>query len=108
MSGCALFLFLLLPPFALFAASHDLKALRLGLRQGLPVVTGHGSGFTAAWYERGLYGFIVASSVVNASGNPIENKIIAIDSNRGLSIAIAHSPSEALVAWVTWTEFDSD
>ncbi len=91
---------------SLFAAGHDLKALPTN--QILPVVTGNGSGFTAAWSEPLLNAFIIASSFVNANGNSLENKSIAVDSTSGPSIAIAHSPSDALVAWVAWSQFDSD
>jgi hypothetical protein len=91
---------------SLLAAGHDLKALPSN--PILPVVTGNGSGFTAAWSESVLNAFIVASSLVDAYGNSIENRSTAVDSTRALSLAIAHSPSDALVAWVAWTQFDSD
>lgn len=64
-----------------------------------PVVTGNGSGFTAAWYEQASSRYSVASAVVNANGEPIEGGSATADQKAILSMAIAHSPSGALVAW---------
>jgi hypothetical protein len=83
---------------SLFAAGHDLTPPPTA-NQLLPVVTGNGSGFTAAWYEPALSHYRLVSSVVSANGEPIEGGVAATDQPPVQSIAIAHSPSEALVVW---------
>ena len=99
MSRCVLSLFLVLLPFSLLAAGHDLTPPPAAANQLRPVVTGNGSGFTAAWYEQASSRYSVASSVVNANGEPIDGGSATADQKAILSMAIAHSPSGALVAW---------
>jgi hypothetical protein len=53
---------------SLFAAGHELTPSPPAANQLLPVVTGSGSGFTAAWYEPALSRYRMVSSVVNAIG----------------------------------------
>lgn len=85
---------------SLFAAGHDLSTSPPAGHQIQPVVTGNGSGFTAAWIEHALSQYRVVSSVVNANGEPVEGGAAAVDQPAVSSIAIAHSPSDALVVWV--------
>lgn len=84
---------------SLFAAGHDLPPSSPTANQLRPVVTGNGSGFTAAWIEQALGRNTVVSSIVNANGEPIEGGSAAVDQKSASSIAIAHSPSETLIAW---------
>jgi hypothetical protein len=84
---------------SLLAAGHDLTTSPPTANQQFPVVTGNGSGFTAAWYEPAFSRYRVVSSVVSANGEPIEGGVAAIDQPPLSSIAIAHSPSEALIVW---------
>src|SRR4051794_1922097 len=85
---------------SLFAAGHDLTPLPPSANQIRSVVTGNGSGFTAAWIEQALGRNTVVSSVVNANGEPIEGGSAAVDSKSVSSMAIAHSPSDTLIAWI--------
>jgi len=84
---------------SLFAAGHNLTATPSN--QGGPVVTGNGSGFTAAWGEQRSQ-VTVLTTLVNANGNPIDNGTVAGEATSVHTIAIAHSSSDALVAWVAW------
>jgi hypothetical protein len=84
---------------SLFAAGHDLTPSQPTANQMLPVVTGSGSGFTAAWYEPAFSRYRVVSSVVNANGERVEDAIATADQPPVSSLAIAHSPSETLVVW---------
>jgi hypothetical protein len=86
---------------SLFAGGHDLTTAPPSANQLLPVVTGNGSGFTAAWYEPALNRYRVASSVVNANGEPIDGGVATLDQVSVSSIAIAHSPSETLAVWTS-------
>jgi hypothetical protein len=85
---------------SLFAAGHDLTTSPPAANQILPVVTGNGSGFTAAWIEPVQSRYPIASRVANAGGEPIEGTGGAIDQTYVPSIAIAHSPSETLIVWI--------
>lgn len=94
--------FLILTTFfatSLFAAGHDLTTPPPAANQIRPVVTGNGSGFTAAWIEQALSQYRVVSSAVNANGEPIEGSVAAVDQPPIASMAIAHSPSDTLVVW---------
>jgi hypothetical protein len=86
--------------WSLFAAGHDLTTLPPTANQVFPVVTGNGSGFTAAWMEFGQGRSAIVSRVVNADGEPIEATDAEINPRLLQSMAIAHSPSEALIAWI--------
>jgi hypothetical protein len=86
---------------SLFAAGHDLTTSPPAANQVGTVVAGNGSGFTAAWYEPAFSRYRLVSSVVSANGEPIEGGVAAIGQPPLSSIAIAHSPSEALVVWST-------
>jgi hypothetical protein len=85
---------------SLFAAGHDLTPPPAA-DQLWPVVTGNGSGFTAACNEATPRQSRVVSSVVNANGDAIEGGSAKIDQPPLSSIAIAHSPSESLLVWTT-------
>jgi hypothetical protein len=94
--------FLMLPTLLsvpLFAGGHDLTMTPPSANQMLPVVTGNGSGFTAAWYEPALSHYTAASSVVGANGEPIDGGLTATDAPPVSSMAIAHSPSDTLLVW---------
>ncbi|MGH9419066.1 MAG: hypothetical protein ACRD3J_03765, partial [Thermoanaerobaculia bacterium] len=84
----------------LLAAGHDLTTSPPAANQIRPVVTGNGSGFTAAWYEPALSHYTVASSVVSAIGEPTEGGSGGIEQTYIQSMAIAHSPSETLIVWI--------
>jgi hypothetical protein len=101
----ALCLFLTVFPLSLFAAGHDLSISPPTGHQILPVVTGNGSGFTAAWIQLAPPGQnAVVSQTVSAGGEPIAGAGTASDQPPVFSMAIAHSPSDALLAWI----IDSD
>jgi hypothetical protein len=68
--------------------------------QILPVVSGNGSGFTAAWIEPVQSRNTIVSRMANGGGEPIEGTGGAIDQTYVPSIAIAHSPSETLIVWI--------
>lgn len=85
---------------SLFAAGHDLTTSPPPRHQVQPVLTGNGSGFTAAWTEPALGRMLIASSVVNEGGVPVEGGSAAFDPISAQSVAIAHSPTGALVAWI--------
>ena len=84
---------------SLFAAGHDLTTTPPAANQLLPVVTGNGSGFTAAWTEQTLGRTTVISSVVRANGERVEETSTATDVASYSSLAISHSPSDTLVVW---------
>jgi hypothetical protein len=84
---------------SLFAAGHDLTTSPLTAHQLSPVVTGNGTGFTAGWIEATQSRTKILSRAVSAEAEPI-GEAIAIDQLRVQSIAIAHSPSETLIAWI--------
>jgi hypothetical protein len=85
---------------SLFAAGHDLTTVPSAANQLSPLVTGNGSGFTAAWMEFGQGRNAIVSRVVSADGEPIEATDAEINPTLLQSMAIAHSPSEALIAWI--------
>ena len=86
---------------SLFAAGHDLTTSPRTANQLLPVVTGNGSGFTAAWIEPVQSGNTIAWRVAGADGDPIDGTSSGIDQTYVQSMAIAHSPSETLIVWIT-------
>jgi hypothetical protein len=94
-------LLLALFPYSLFAAGHDLTPSPPAVNQASPVLTGSGSGFTAAWIERQLSGSMIVSRAVRGDGEAVENSGGAVDQRYMYSMAIAHSPSEALMVWIT-------
>jgi hypothetical protein len=104
MSRLARCLFLALFPYSLFGAGHDLTTSPPTTNQTSLVLTGSGSGFTAAWIERPLSGNTIVSRAVRADGGPVENSGGAIDQRYVYSMAIAHSPSEALLVWIAGGE----
>src|SRR4051794_16412919 len=84
---------LFLSTASLLAAGHDLSPSPPSGHQILPVVTGNGSGFMAAWTELAPPGHnIVASQVVSANGEPIAGAATSSDQPPVSSMAIAHSP----------------
>jgi hypothetical protein len=85
---------------SLFAAGHDLTTSPPTANQILPVVTGNGSGFTAAWIEPVQSRNTIVSRVASANGEPIEGSGGATDQTYVPSMAIAHSPSETLIVWI--------
>jgi hypothetical protein len=100
MSPLARCLFLILFPYSLLAAGHDLTTSPPTANQTSPVLTGSGSGFTAAWIEAAPSHYTIVSRAVRADGEPVENSGGAIDQRYAYSLAIAHSPSEALLVWI--------
>ncbi|HEX3067228.1 MAG TPA: hypothetical protein VHX14_01540, partial [Thermoanaerobaculia bacterium] len=70
------------------------------VNQMSPVVTGNGSGFTAAWIESVQSRNTIVSQVASAAGEPIAGTGASIDQSYVQSMSIAHSPSETLVVWV--------
>jgi hypothetical protein len=86
--------------FALLAAGHDLTSQPPTANQILPVVTGNGAGFTAAWIEPVQSRNTIVSQVASAAGEPIAGTGASIDQNYVQSMSIAHSPSESLVVWI--------
>ena len=86
--------------FSLFGAGHDLTTSPPSAYQLQPVVTGNSSGFTAAWMESELSRHTLVSARVNAEGEPIEGGAAAIDQLYVQSVAIAHSPSDTIIAWI--------
>jgi hypothetical protein len=87
-------LFLLLLPLSLLAAGHDLSTTPV--HQLWPVMTGNGAGFAAAWIDESA-GLQV--SAVSHDGEPLDDSGIALAQKYAYSVAIAHSPSDALVVW---------
>jgi hypothetical protein len=85
---------LFLVPLSLFAAGHDLTSSPPQSDQQLPVVTGNGAGFTAAWTDL-TYPRAVMSRGVSGSGEPLA--ALAISERPASSMAIAHSPFDTLV-----------
>lgn len=84
----------------LFAAGHDLTTSpRPSYPVAGPVVTGNGSGFTAAWIEPIRNQDRVVAQTVAASGEPIDGARNTIDQGFVEMMAIAHSASDTLVAW---------
>jgi hypothetical protein len=100
MSRLACCLLLVLFPYSLFAAGHDLTTAPPTTNQTSPVLAGSGSGFVAAWIERPVSGNTIVSRAVRSDGEPVENSGGAIDQRYVYSMAIAHSPSEALLVWI--------
>jgi hypothetical protein len=84
---------------SLFAAGHDLTTSPPTANQLSPVVTGNGSGFTAAWIQQTLVRSTIVSSAVSANGERVEGTGTATDAALYSSLAIAHSPSDTLVVW---------
>jgi hypothetical protein len=84
---------------SLFAAGHDLTTSPPAANQILPVVTGNGSGFTAAWIEAEQSRNKI-ESVVTDAGEPIGGTGAAVEQTYVRAIAIAHSPSETLIVWI--------
>jgi hypothetical protein len=102
MSRTALSLLFVLFSFSLLAAGHDLTTSPPTANQILPVVTGNGSGFTAAWIEPVQGHNTIGWRVASAAGEPIEGAGGALDQTYYVqSMAIAHSPSETLIVWIT-------
>jgi hypothetical protein len=99
MPRVALCLFLTFP-LSLLAAGHDLTASPPTVNQMSPVVTGNGSGFTAAWIESVQSRNTIVSQVASGAGEPIAGTGASIDQSYVQSMSIAHSPSETLVVWV--------
>jgi len=84
----------------LLGAGHDLSPSPPERHQILPVVTGNGAGFLAAWLELAPPGHdLVVTQVVNANGAPIAGAGTSSDQPPVYSIAIAHDPSGALAVW---------
>src|SRR5947209_2973731 len=108
MSRLARCLLLALLPSSLFGAGHDLTASPPAANQTSPVLTGSGSGFTAAWIERPVSGNTIVSRAVRSDGEPAENSGGAIDSRFVYSMALAHSPSEALLVWIAGGDVNAE
>jgi hypothetical protein len=86
---------------SLFAAGHDLSTSPPAGHQILPVVTGNGSGFMAAWTELASpFHYIVASQAVSANGEPIASGGTSSDQPPVYSIAIGHGRSDTLLTWI--------
>jgi hypothetical protein len=93
--------FLLLVPFTLLAGGHDLATSPPTASQIGAVVTGNGAGFIAAWLESAPQNRnTIVWRRAGAGGEPIEGAGAAIEQPYVPSIAIAHSPSETLFAWI--------
>jgi hypothetical protein len=71
------------------------------VRQLLPVVTGNGSGFTAAWLEQSAGFRGIVAGRVSHDGEPLDGSGITLGQSPFFSPVIAHSSSEALVVWDT-------
>jgi hypothetical protein len=99
MSRYLLSLSILLFPLSLFAAGHDVSTT--AARQSLPVVTGNGAGFTAAWIEESGQQRSVVAGRVNHDGDLLDGDGISLDQRSAFSVAIAHSSSESLIVWTT-------
>ena len=97
----AALLLTLVVSFSAGAAGHDLTTPPPTANQILPVVTGNGSGFTAAWIEAVQGHNTIGWRVVSGAGEPIEGAGGALDQTYVQSMAIAHSPSETLIVWIT-------
>jgi hypothetical protein len=86
--------------FSLLAAGHDLSTSPPAGHQILPVVTGNGSAFTAAWIELATpTHYALMSQAVSTNGEPIAGAGTTSDQPPVYSMAIAHSPSDALLVW---------
>lgn len=83
----------------LLASGHDLSPSSPAGHQILPVVTGNGSGFMAAWKELAPSHNILSTQAVSANGEPIAGGGTSGDQPPVYSMAISHSPSDALLAW---------
>jgi len=66
-----------------------------------PVLTGNGSGFTAAWMEQSVGSRNVVAGRISHAGEPLDGSGITLGQQFASSPAIAHSSSEALVVWST-------
>lgn len=88
-------------PVSLFAAGHDLTTSPPAVNQMSPVVTGNGSGFTAAWIESVQSRSTIVSQVASAAGEPVAGTGASIDQSYVQSMSIGHSPSGTLIAWVS-------
>ena len=99
MSRYLLLLSVLLFSLSLFAAGHDVSTT--AARQSLPVVTGNGAGFTAAWLEQSDQIRNVVAGRVSHGGEPLDGAGIAIDQKPTFSLSIAHSSSESLIVWTS-------
>ncbi|HEV7571120.1 MAG TPA: hypothetical protein VGQ21_06440 [Thermoanaerobaculia bacterium] len=97
----AALLLTLVVSFSAGAAGHDLTTSPPTANQILPVVTGNGSGFTAAWIEPVQSHNAIGWRLASAAGEPIEGVGGAFDQTYVQSMAIAHSPSETLIVWIT-------
>jgi hypothetical protein len=87
--------------FGLFAAGHDLSTSPPTTNQTGAVVTGNGSGFIAAWVEWAPQGRnTIVSGRASGDGASIGSAGAAIEQPQVQSMAIAHSPSDTLVAWI--------
>jgi hypothetical protein len=84
---------------SLFAEGHDLTPPPAG-HQMLPVVTGNGSGFMAAW----VGGPGVEWRAVSAAGESIAGSAATVGYQIGW-IGIARSPSDTLVVWDATSDF---
>lgn len=82
---------------SLLAAGHDLPSSQA---QVWPAVTATGSGFMAAWVASGPNGDSVEWRAVNVNGEAIGGAGTAPEKTSYSSIAIAHSPSDAIVVWI--------
>lgn len=70
------------------------------VRQFVPVITGNGADFTAAWIEQSAGSRGVVAGRVSHDGEPLDGSGIALDQKFNYSAAIAHSSSGALVVWI--------
>jgi hypothetical protein len=82
---------------SLFAAGHDLPSSQAQVR---PIVTGDGPGFMAAWVASGPNGESVEWRAVRGDGEATDGAGTAPEKTYYPSVAIAHSPSDALVVWI--------
>lgn len=89
---------IVLCPISIFAAGHDLSTTTTA-SQSQPVVTGRGDGFTAVWLEQSAPRIV--GTRISQGGEPLDGLGIALAQKSTFSLAIAHSPSESLVAWST-------
>jgi len=86
----------LLFPALLFAAGHGVST---SAWQDLPVATGNGSGFTAAWVAKTESGYRLFTGRIGRDGEPLDGAGVVIGQGLPQSVAIAHSPTETLIAW---------
>jgi len=81
---------------SLFAAGHDFPSSQA---QVWPAITANGSGFMAAWVVSGPNGRGVEWRAVRGDGEALAGASTALQTAYS-PVAIAHSPSDALVVWI--------